>query len=234
MKVRTDEKRDSIVDEAQRLFLELGYERATMGELNRRIGGSKATLYGYFRSKQELFVAVTERLASGHLADAIAELDTLAQLGVERGLTGFAHKMLVPMASDAGLALQRMIIGESGRSEVGEIFIELGPRRCLGVLTSALRAAMDRGDLQPGPADLLAIQFMGLVRAEIDLRPYLRQPVPLDPAQLKAMAQRAVTLFLGGYRMLAAVAAPAARTPADAGPEPADGDHRQPHARAAH
>ncbi len=204
MKLRTDERRAAIVEEAQRLFLELGYERATMGELNRRLGGSKATLYGYFRSKQELFVAVTEALASDHLAAAVAELDRLPEAGVELGLARFAHQVLVPMASEAGLALQHMIVGESGHSEVGELFLDLGPRRCQVALTAALRAAMDRGDLEPGPADLLAIQFMGLVRAEIDLRPYLRQPPPLDPAQLQAMARRAVAMFLGGYRRLAA------------------------------
>lgn len=212
MKVRTDERRDAIVEAARRLFLEMGYERATMGELNRRLGGSKATLYGYFRSKQELFVAVTEALASLHLADAVSELERLPEAGMEDGLARFALQLLIPMASEAGLALQRMITGESGRSEVGELFLDLGPRRCLAALTASLRAAMDRGDLEPGPADVLAIQFMGLVRAEIDLRTYMRQPPVLDPAQLQAMARRAVAMFLGGYRALSAPeAATAAR-----------------------
>jgi len=209
MKVRTDERRSAIVKEAQHLFLEMGYEGATMGELNRRIGGSKATLYGYFRSKQELFVAVTEDLAADHLAAAVAELAKLPEAGVERGLERFAQQVLVPMASDAGLALHRMIVGESGRSEVGELFLDLGPRRCQAALTEALRAAMDRGDLQPGPADVLALQFMGLVRAEIDTRTYLRRPPPLDPAQLQAMAGRAVAMFLGGYRLPSQAAAAA-------------------------
>ena len=68
MKVRTAARREAILEEALRLFEENGYERATMSELTRRLGGSKATLYGYFPSKQDLFLATIESRASEHLA----------------------------------------------------------------------------------------------------------------------------------------------------------------------
>lgn len=47
MRVRTEAR----LREATKLFLEIGYERAMMGELTLRLWGSKATLYGYFPSK---------------------------------------------------------------------------------------------------------------------------------------------------------------------------------------
>ncbi|MEK8033661.1 TetR/AcrR family transcriptional regulator [Ideonella sp. DXS29W] len=228
MKVRTEAKREVIVQEARRLFLEMGYERATMGELSRRIGGSKATLYGYFRSKEELFVAVIEQLAETHLEDAVTELGHLGRDNLATGLTRFAFQLMRLMTEPDALAMQRVVVGESSRTDVGEMFSELGPGRVQTALTAALRAAMDRGDLQPGPADVLAMQFMGLVRAEIDLRSFMRSPAPLAASQLQVMARRAVQMFLGGYAAVGATALPEEQAPGPAAP--ADGHDPAPKA----
>ena len=58
MRVRTDEKRREIVDVASELFEEHGFERTSMSMISERLGGSKATLYGYFKSKEQLLAAV--------------------------------------------------------------------------------------------------------------------------------------------------------------------------------
>lgn len=200
MKIRTEARREAIVREATRLFLEMGYERATMGELTRRMGGSKATLYGYFPSKEQLFVAVAEATGEAHLADAVADLEALAVVGLEIGLVRFAEKMISLMTKDEALALRRMIVGESGRSDVGEVFIQLGPRRCLDAVAAALAAAMDRGELARGSPEVLTMQLLGLVRAELDLRDYVHRPPGLTRRQVAAMAGRAVRMFIGGHR----------------------------------
>lgn len=202
MKVRTEARREAIVREAAQLFMEMGYERATMGELTTRLGGSKATLYGYFRSKEELFAAVVEGLGEAHLADAVAELQQLATVGLERGLARFAEKMLTLILREDALALHRMVVGESGRSSIGEAFVELGPRRCMQAVATAFDAAMARGDMARGPADLLAMQFLGLVKSETEFLMYRRQLPRLAGKEIKAMAQRAVQVFVGGYAAL--------------------------------
>src|SRR5690348_2624224 len=57
-RVRTEEKRDEIVRIASQAFDELGYDRCSMATISERLGGSKATLYGYFPSKEDLLRAV--------------------------------------------------------------------------------------------------------------------------------------------------------------------------------
>jgi AcrR family transcriptional regulator len=74
MKVRTEARREAIVEAAALLFQEVGYERASMNELTKRLGGSKATLYGYFPSKESLFVEVVRSVATVHLSEAVAQL----------------------------------------------------------------------------------------------------------------------------------------------------------------
>ena len=61
MRMRTEEKRQEIIRIATELFEELGYERASMSAIAARVGGSKATLYGYFASKEDLLRAVLDR-----------------------------------------------------------------------------------------------------------------------------------------------------------------------------
>ena len=59
-RVRTEEKRDEIVRIAAELFEKHGYDRCSMAALSERLGGSKATLYGYFPSKEDLLRAVIQ------------------------------------------------------------------------------------------------------------------------------------------------------------------------------
>jgi len=51
-------KRRQIIDGACRVFLERGFDAASMGEIAREAAVSKGTLYVYFKSKEELFAAI--------------------------------------------------------------------------------------------------------------------------------------------------------------------------------
>ncbi|WP_425220105.1 TetR/AcrR family transcriptional regulator [Ralstonia solanacearum] len=61
MRRTSEAKRDAILDVAAGLFGEVGFERASMAEISARVGGSKATLYSYFDSKEALFFEVLFR-----------------------------------------------------------------------------------------------------------------------------------------------------------------------------
>ncbi len=50
-----------ILDAAAEVFLEEGFAAASMSAIAARVGGSKGTLYNYFRSKEELFEAYIQR-----------------------------------------------------------------------------------------------------------------------------------------------------------------------------
>lgn len=58
MKKKTETKSQAIVDIAAEVFREMGFQRASMSEICRRVGGSKATIYSYFPSKELLFFEV--------------------------------------------------------------------------------------------------------------------------------------------------------------------------------
>ncbi len=58
MRRRTEAKRNAILKAAEELFRKKGYQNTSMSEITAKLGGSKATVYGYFKSKKLLFEAV--------------------------------------------------------------------------------------------------------------------------------------------------------------------------------
>jgi AcrR family transcriptional regulator len=58
--------RQRILDEAEELFRRRGYHTVTMREIAQAVGIRQASLYYHFPSKEQLFVAVTERLFERH------------------------------------------------------------------------------------------------------------------------------------------------------------------------
>src|SRR6195952_3331755 len=56
-------KRRQILDGARKVFLDLGFDGASMGEIARSAGVSKGTLYVYFADKNRLFEAIVEQEA---------------------------------------------------------------------------------------------------------------------------------------------------------------------------
>ncbi|ADW76411.1 MULTISPECIES: TetR/AcrR family transcriptional regulator [Rahnella] len=200
MKVRTEARRDAIVDAAAELFQECGYERASMNELARRLGGSKATLYNYFPSKESLLVAVVKAYATGHLSDAVDGLSApLPDLPLETVLTRFGERMLLVLTNDGtALAVYRMVIAEAGRSDIGMLFHDAGPGEAIESLAAFLALAMQKGQLGNADADLRARQFLALVTAQTNMRLYQSDPAPLDVIEIKQLVKNAVEMFLYG------------------------------------
>src|SRR6476469_6287220 len=56
-------KRRQILDGARNVFMDLGFDGASMGEIARSAGVSKGTLYVYFADKNRLFEAIVEEEA---------------------------------------------------------------------------------------------------------------------------------------------------------------------------
>jgi len=186
---------------ATELFKEFGYERASMNELAKRLGGSKATLYGYFPSKEALFSAVVQGTATPYLTEAAQNVQVSAESpeALKAALMSFAEKLLSVVLNDASaMAVYRMVVAEAGRSDVGELFDKFGPRESIATLARWLGAAVDRGYLRKADPKILAIQFTALAAAETGVRIYQRNPPTVSRPEVRQMAKRAVEMFLAG------------------------------------
>jgi len=72
---KSDIKRQAILDTAYGLFRAHGFAKTSMAEVTARVGGSKATLYSYFPSKEELFAECMMAAVENYLSEAIQHLD---------------------------------------------------------------------------------------------------------------------------------------------------------------
>lgn len=63
MQVLKDEIQENILNSAKDLFLTFGYEKTSMDKISKKAGISKSNLYNYFKSKDEIFCALTDSAA---------------------------------------------------------------------------------------------------------------------------------------------------------------------------
>uniref|UniRef100_UPI003F8176DC TetR/AcrR family transcriptional regulator n=1 Tax=Xanthomonas sp. 0924 TaxID=2835534 RepID=UPI003F8176DC len=200
MRVRTEEKRDAIVQAASEVFLELGFEGASMSQIAARVGGSKRTLYGYFPSKEELFVAFAKDMSDRYI-DPL--LDALSQSNgpVAATLQRFGEDILGFLCAPSSITIWQTIIGVSGRSDVGALFFNSGPEEGVQRMADYLQTQMDRGAIRCADVLIASRQFGGLLEAET-LMPCLfgalKDP---SPEYLRGAAQRAVEMFLAAYAL---------------------------------
>jgi AcrR family transcriptional regulator len=192
MRVRTDERRRSIVDAAWGVFKENGYERATMSDISERVGGSKATLYGYFQSKEQLFAAVLEEVISGQAETTFARL--MRQGELKARLLDFARDYLETRMTPDSLAIERALIAEGERSDLGERlrmrFVQPHWRR----LAAALDQEMQAGRLRRADPNLATSHFRGLVEADL-----IERRLHGDPAITAHEIETAVTEGVGAF-----------------------------------
>ena len=66
----------TIAQAAKEIFAERGYQRATLEDIAQRAGISKATIYLYYRNKDDLFLHVVEELVNTAMAAAAQEAAT--------------------------------------------------------------------------------------------------------------------------------------------------------------
>jgi AcrR family transcriptional regulator len=198
MRVKTEAKREAILEIASQVFQEMGYERTSMDEIAARLGGSKVTLYGYFPSKQELFLEVASYTGARHIGPALDELVPGSD-DLPRVLRRFGEKFLTFICSPEALGTYRMVVAQSGQSDIGRRFFELGPKRGEDTVAAFLQSEMDGGRLKKADASVAAMHLMALLGSETTHRVLMGVMTTTTRQQIKQFVERAVAVFMAAY-----------------------------------
>lgn len=198
MRVKTEAKRDSIVRAASEVFLEMGFEGASMAEIASRVGGSKATLYSYFTSKEDLFREVTFGAAKTQFEPIIAALSEDTS-DIAQALQKFGEQVLAVVCNEASIQATRAIIAESGRSDVGRRFFANGPQKGLDEIARVLAEQMAKGVLRDRDPRVAALHLKALLHSEtVNARLYGIEK-SLTRSQIRHAVRRAIDTFLAGF-----------------------------------
>ena len=198
---RSDAKRRAILHVARDVFLARGYAATSMSEIAAKLGGSKGTLYNYFRSKEELFGAF---LADSKEEAAARLFESLAPIGEGRGLResliDLGISLMEFLQIDEIIAAHRLVVAEVGRfPEIGPLFYETGPLRGEQRFTEYFEQAMDAGRLPRADARLLGKRLKDLVMSDVYLRRIWGVPQAMTSVELRDHVAQSVDLFLKAF-----------------------------------
>lgn len=197
MRKKTGDRRQSILDTAAIVFLELGYGRTSMDVIAKRWGGSKTTIYGYFASKEALFVAVVGEFVHNYVDVFSDILDPAADL--RQTLQTFGEHWVTMSGLKEVLGGQRHAMGDAARYRLGNLYYERGPLEALKIVAHFLERCMDAGTLVRTNSLIAAQHLIGLLRAENFEVLVLGVKEGFTKKEIAGMVERAITVFLRGY-----------------------------------
>ncbi|MCU0854269.1 MAG: TetR/AcrR family transcriptional regulator, partial [Rhodobacteraceae bacterium] len=143
---RQGRKVAQVLEGARAVFMRDGFEGASVDEIAREAGVSKATLYSYFPDKRLLFMEVA-KLECARQAETACDRGRLVGPPAEV-LFETASRMTRFFISDFGRQVFRMCVAESDRfPELGREFYNSGPMLVRKMLVDYLNDSVARGDL---------------------------------------------------------------------------------------
>jgi AcrR family transcriptional regulator len=197
MRVRTEEKRREIIEAAAALFVEQGYERTSMSSISERLGGSKATLYGYFASKDDLLRAVLEYDVSEEAERVLHEFPTDGNL--RDGLIRLGIAYLTQRLADLPIANLRTVANQPPESTLGKEFYEMVLQPAWQELATRLEGLMDEGGLKEADPWVAAMHWKGLNEGELLEKRLLGAIRGPNPKEVRKVATLAADAFLMIY-----------------------------------
>ena len=191
-------KFDQVLDGARQVFMSDGFEGASVDDIAKAAGVSKATLYSYFPDKRFLFMQVAKLECERQAEHAIETIDMDAP--VRDVLFAIAHEMVEFITSQFGKRIFRICVGESDRfPELGREFYESGPMLVRNRLVDFFQKAVAKNELQITDFELAAEQFHELCKADLFPRMVFNMSVEFTAAEKKRVIDGAVEMFIARY-----------------------------------
>ena len=194
---RKEARPGEIVDAALQVFAETGFAAAKLDDIARRAGLSKATLYLYFKTKEQIFRAVAQTAVASLLEAYKSQAEV-----VDAPFAELAPKLL---ARTAGLmkggqvsAIARVVIGESSNfPDLARIWHDDVVASAIGMVTGIIARAQARGEVAPGNPRLHAFSLMGPMVMAMLFREVFGG-VDANPPNLPALADQHARTALRG------------------------------------
>lgn len=196
--LRGDQRRARILDVARDLFFEQGFGATSMSMIAARVGGSKATLYAHFKSKEDLLIAL--------VADQCARIEARIGIAPREGvdirvaLTETVRGLLTELMSETLVRMFQMVSAEARfNPALAEAFYDAGPGRGHQMMATYFIRAVQAGRLRASDPVLASHHFVALCRGELFFRRLLNLESEPDAARIEAEAEAVVDAFLTLY-----------------------------------
>lgn len=202
---RGELRRESLLKAAREVFLESGFHGASIEEVVRRVGGSKASLYSYFGSKEGLFTDIIVAQCDEFMKNLA--LPEVADDDIEATLTQVSRRFLKVFLEPERRELFRIIVAEASRFPAfAKRFYENGPMRARRLLGRYLALQHEAGAIHCPDPPLAASLFIEMVKATPHHRMLLGMTPYHDGHDIDSHIASVVRLFLHGVSVPAVTA----------------------------
>lgn len=194
---RGEIRREAMLAAARDVFLEHGFSGASIEEVVSRTGGSKASLYSYFGSKEGLFGEMVSTGCKEFLRNVA--IPTAIEGNLQKTLKAFGLRFFKLYTEPGRVRLMRTVIAEATRfPQFAEQLYREGPQQVRIGLSAFFKQCHAEGLLHAPNADFAAIQFITLVKGHCQFRSLFGlSPLALDLTP-EAFIDDTVRLFLDG------------------------------------
>ena len=186
-------RKDEILNSAQKLFAERGFSRTTIQDISRESEFAVATLYNFFKSKDELYSALVERKTE-NLFTAMKEAGK-GEKGIGK-IERIVHAILEFFENDRDFfrlyVIERSNFEWDIRSELGERCHEMY-LQYVEHIKSAIEESMSRGELEERDSWDISFFLSGILNAFI-----FRWVSSPDSYSLLEKHKTVMELFLSG------------------------------------
>ncbi|WP_336946983.1 TetR/AcrR family transcriptional regulator [Asaia sp. BMEF1] len=197
--VSCNAKRRQILDGAEAIFLEFGYEGASMSQIACRAKVSKGTLYNHFENKAALFGAVIEDLSRSKFAPVLCQSD-LSAVTCSEAFSQLAERFIRILLQPGPLRLYRIIVSEAPHfPDLADTFWRYGFGRTLNTLTQWVEYWIERKAIRADDPVFAAEQFMALCQTRLVQRKRFELPIDTSDEQIRFVAGRVGQAFVAIY-----------------------------------
>lgn len=194
---RGEIRREAMLAAARDVFLEHGFSGASIEDVVGRTGGSKASLYSYFGSKEGLFGEMVSAGCKEFLRNVA--IPTVVDGSLPQTLRAFGLRFFKLYTEPGRVKLMRAVIAEATRfPQFAQQLYREGPQQVRIGLSAFFKQCHAEGLLRAPNPDLAAIQFITLVKGHCQFRSLFGlSPLALDITPT-AFIDEAVRIFLEG------------------------------------
>lgn len=185
---------------ATELFLEKGYDAVSLDDVVNHAGGSKASIYKYFGSKEGLFTAICDYRRELFFKNICASYDA-QQDDLRSFLTSTLYNFFAKITCTENSAFMRLLIEQSQRNPDLALYLhQKGPEYIQKCIADALQYAAEKGQIECKKPLNSAMVYFGILR-NIEWKIIMGVPLTTDCEDIHEHIDYCVDLFLNAHKL---------------------------------
>ncbi len=191
-RLSAEERRDSIIEVAKRLFAEKGFHGVSIDEIVKQVGVSPSILYRHFSSKEALYEAVLHEFSATResYVETVVDDDTC----FETVLRGMTRVFVNSIVSQPELLKMEMHSQLEGNSAAQDFFINRW-KSFTDYIEYNLAELQNQGKIKPINVQAAALIYQGMVR-ELLLLKCLQKTDRLNNKSIDELVDQMISLFM--------------------------------------